>query len=334
MNSCSGKQNGSPCSDNNPCTTGDWCQGGVCIGQLVVCSALDTCHSPGVCDGTTGLCSNPVLADGTQCNDANLCTQTDTCQAGVCTGSNTITCTALDQCHDIGVCDPVSGTCSNPAVGNGVACNDNSKCTNNDVCIGGSCQGIQVLCRATDSCHGAGTCDPDTGVCSNPSVCLALDQCHAVGLCTPSTGTCTHPFVSDGSTCNDDVPCNNPDSCVGGVCGGTNPQLCNGFCTGQADGTLCDDDNKCTSGDACKSGTCVGGPTRICTAFPGCSETGVCDSKTGCSNPCTGGADSQSSGLPAGAIAGIVVGALAAFAVLAGLLYWWATTPGRGFETI
>ena len=52
--------------------------------------------------------SNPKEEDGTSCNDANACTQTDTCQAGVCTGANPVVCSALDQCHAVGACDPVT----------------------------------------------------------------------------------------------------------------------------------------------------------------------------------------------------------------------------------
>ena len=32
-------------------------------------------------------------------NDGNVCTQTDTCQGGICVGSNPVVCTASDQCH-------------------------------------------------------------------------------------------------------------------------------------------------------------------------------------------------------------------------------------------
>ena len=62
----------------------------------------------------TGTCSEPAEADGTACNDGNACTQTDTCQAGVCTGANPVTCTASDQCHAAGTCDPATGVCSEP----------------------------------------------------------------------------------------------------------------------------------------------------------------------------------------------------------------------------
>ncbi len=55
------------------------------------------------------------------CSDGNACTMGDTCQAGACTGTATA-CTALDECHGVGACDAVSGTCSNPPLSDGTAC--------------------------------------------------------------------------------------------------------------------------------------------------------------------------------------------------------------------
>ena len=56
----------------------------------------------------------PNAPNGTACNDGNACTQTDTCQAGVCAGANPVVCTASDQCHVAGTCNPTTGVCSNP----------------------------------------------------------------------------------------------------------------------------------------------------------------------------------------------------------------------------
>ena len=69
-------------------------------GTPVVCTASDQCHDAGTCNPATGVCSNPAKPNGTACNDGNACTQTDTCQAGVCTGSNPVVCTGPDQCHE------------------------------------------------------------------------------------------------------------------------------------------------------------------------------------------------------------------------------------------
>src|SRR5262249_40887849 len=116
---------GTACSDGDACTRVDSCQGGRCVGASpVVCTAQDQCHVAGACAPATGRCSRPPAAEGTACNDGNACTQTDTCRGGACVGANPAVCTAQDQCHVAGVCDPATGFCSNPAAADGTACND------------------------------------------------------------------------------------------------------------------------------------------------------------------------------------------------------------------
>ena len=94
------------------------------IADPVVCAASDQCHAVGICSPATGVCSDPALADGTPCDDASACTGTDTCIAGICAGSDPVICTASDQCHDAGTCDPGTGACSDPAKADGAACDD------------------------------------------------------------------------------------------------------------------------------------------------------------------------------------------------------------------
>jgi hypothetical protein len=195
--------NGTSCNDGNACTSGDTCQAGVCTGGTsVVCTALDQCHDVGVCDPATGICSNPNKTNGTSCNDGNACTTGDTCQAGICTGGTATVCSALDQCHDAGVCDPATGICSNPEKANGTSCSDNNACTQTDTCQ-------------------AGVCTPGTNV-----VCSPLDQCHVAGVCDPATGLCSNPTAADGTTCDDGDACTQTDTCVAGVCTGSNPVIC------------------------------------------------------------------------------------------------------------
>src|SRR5262249_50719633 len=69
-------------------------------------------------------CAHPVFADGTTCNDGNLCTQTDTCQSGTCIGTNPVVCAAQDQCHTVGTCATGTGVCSNPVKADGTTCDD------------------------------------------------------------------------------------------------------------------------------------------------------------------------------------------------------------------
>jgi hypothetical protein len=247
--------NGSPCTDGNGCTQTDTCQSGVCVGSNpVVCTASDQCHQAGTCSPATGVCSNPLKSNGTSCNDGSFCTQTDTCQLGVCTGSNPVVCTASDQCHQVGTCNPASGACSNPAKPDGSACSDGNACTQTDSCVSGACTGANpVVCAASDGCHLAGVCNAGTGVCSNPAapngttcndanacttgeacqggvcsggtsvVCTPTDQCHDAGTCAPETGVCSNPASPDGVTCDDANACTTNDTCHAGVCSGEGP---------------------------------------------------------------------------------------------------------------
>ena len=78
---------GSLCNDGSLCATNDVCQSGVCVGIPVLCMPSDGCHLSGICDGATGLCSNPLAPEGTACSDGNACSGGDACIVGACTGS-------------------------------------------------------------------------------------------------------------------------------------------------------------------------------------------------------------------------------------------------------
>ena len=132
---------GVACNDGDACTVADTCQGGVCVGTAVVCTPSDQCHAAGTCNPATGTCSDPAQLDGTPCDDGDACTQTDTCAAGACVGANPVVCTAADQCHTAGVCNPASGVCSSPAKLDGAPCDDGSACTQTDACEAGICVG-------------------------------------------------------------------------------------------------------------------------------------------------------------------------------------------------
>ncbi|HUU02131.1 MAG TPA: C25 family cysteine peptidase [Myxococcota bacterium] len=267
------------CDDADACTQKDICQDGQCAGtDPLVCQPLDQCHDAGSCNPANGACSNPEKADGAACDDADACTLSDSCQAGVCTGANTVVCIALDQCHDVGTCDASTGACSNPEKTDGSACDDQSLCTTGDTCQAGVCTGAsEVQCTTPDQCHGA--------------------------ACDPQSGQCEYPAVSDGSACDDADACTPSDTCQAGVCTGANPVVCTaldqchdagscdtstGVCSNpeKADGAACDDADACTQTDSCQTGVCTGGNPVVCEVIDQCHDTGSCDSSTGaCSNP-------------------------------------------------
>jgi hypothetical protein len=271
------KTNGTTCNDGNANTAGDVCTNGICAGVDhcigVTCPLPDQCHTAGVCNHATGVCSNPIKTNGTTCNDGNPSTAGDVCTNGVCAGVDhciNVTCAALDQCHVVGTCDHATG-CSNPIKTNGTTCNDGNPNTAGDVCTNGVCAGV-------DHCLGV--------------TCTALDQCHVVGTCDHATG-CSNPNKADGTICNDGNASTAGDVCTKGVCAGVDPCIgvtcaaldqchvvgtCDhstGVCSNPAapDATPCDDGSKCTTGDTCLAGTCVGTPV-VC-------DSSTCDPLTG-----------------------------------------------------
>src|SRR5439155_7441432 len=140
----------------------------------------------------------------------------------------------LDQCHSAGTC--TNGVCSNPNKSDGSACNDSNACTQSDICQQGVCIG------------------------ANPVQCSALDACHDPGTCNPNTGTCTNPNKMDGAACSDNNACTNMDACKGGVCTPGSPVMCPpadqchlaGVCdttTGMCSNTPVPDGTACNDGD-------------------------------------------------------------------------------------
>jgi len=234
---------GITCDDGNACTQSDTCSSGVCVGSNpITCAMPDACHDAGTCNPATGLCSNPEKPEGTPCNDANACTKTDTCIAGLCIGSNPVQCAATDACHSSGTCNPTTGTCTNPQKPEGAPCDDGNRCTLSDKCIAGACTPASVVkCVAVDACHDIGVCNTITGLCSSPQKpegtscndenactsndicingicqagstvdCMPLDECHDIGTCGPMTGTCSNPNKPDGTLCS-------IGQCLNGIC--------------------------------------------------------------------------------------------------------------------
>ncbi|MBS2025624.1 MAG: hypothetical protein JST92_24765, partial [Deltaproteobacteria bacterium] len=230
---------GTACDDHDANTSNDHCTAGVCTGTAVVdlcagvtCAAADDCHTAGVCDSATGVCSNPNATNGTACDDHDANTTNDVCTAGICAGVDRcagVTCTA-DQCHAAGTCDHATGTCSSTNQPDGTACDDGNANTTGDHCTAGVCGGTVVV----DLCVGV--------------TCAAPAACHQTGVCQAATGTCTFANVSDGASCNDGNANTVNDKCTAGVCAGTD--LCAGVSCAAAD--ACHLDGACNHAD----GTC------------------------------------------------------------------------------
>jgi hypothetical protein len=169
------------------------------------------------CAGATD-CESGFCVDGVCCNN-------------VCAGGAPDDCIA---CGADGICGPRA---------DGSSCNDGNLCTVSDVCSAGKCiAAITLACAPANQCHSAGTCNPATGMCSQPTltdgtkcddanactlsdlcmggacvggsavVCAALDECHVAGTCDAKSGVCSNPARPDGSKCR------KGGRCIQGVC--------------------------------------------------------------------------------------------------------------------
>ena len=177
-------------------------------------------HTP----GAMGTCA---VTTGGSCNDGNACTQTDTCQAGVCTGANPVDLRrASDQCHVAGTCNPATGACSNPAKAERHRLQRRQRLHADRHLPGRHLHGREPgrPARASDQCHVAGHLQPGDRRLLEPgqarrhapattatparrptparpasapartrSTCTASDQCHVAGTCDPATGVCSNP---------------------------------------------------------------------------------------------------------------------------------------------
>src|SRR5205823_6493403 len=116
------------CTGASPRPDGTPCSGGTCAGAMCV-PAADPCSS---------------RPDRTACSDGNACTQTDECFGGKCIGGNPVACVAMDSCHDVGVCNPLTGTCTSPIKMDGATCKA-GECSHPGTCLAGACTGTTPL---------------------------------------------------------------------------------------------------------------------------------------------------------------------------------------------
>src|SRR5262249_7588301 len=144
------------------------CQSGVCTpGTPLDCSDGNPCTAD-ACDAASG-CTHTAVPNGIECAPATQCAEASTCQNGQCTPGAGRSCDDGNPCTADG-CAAV-GNCTPTPVPNGTSCSDGNLCNGVEACMNGACTpSSPVTCRASDQCHAAGVCDPQTGACSNPVV--------------------------------------------------------------------------------------------------------------------------------------------------------------------
>ncbi len=138
---------------------------------------------------------------------------TNQCQVpGVCAAATIIAkchgvvCTAKDTCHNVGICDPNTGTCSNPAKPAGTICRAAAgPCDLAEVCdgTGAACPAdalapVTTVCRASagpcdvaETCTGASAACPADTLAPVTTVCRAsAGPCDVAETCTGTSAAC------------------------------------------------------------------------------------------------------------------------------------------------
>jgi hypothetical protein len=203
---------GGLCDDGNPCTTGDTCSFGQCVGKAKDCSYLNNACGPGICAG-------------------GQCTQS---AQGICTPGQT-----ESQSQSCGSCGTQTRTRTCTAQCGWSAWSSWGTCSSQGTCVPGTTE---------SQTQGCGNCGTQTRTRTCTSQCGwgaygSWSTCTGQGECKPgdTSSSCTDPCAAKVCKAN----------CTWGTCGlkpgaeclfkgGSNYQCCGTkkwqFCAGKADG--------------------------------------------------------------------------------------------------
>lgn len=219
----------------------------------------------------------------------------------------------IGQVKDLKKCEEIKcqqGICQKKKKTDGSLCDDDDKCTENDTCIDGKCQGSPVICDDKNPCTDD-YCDEKEGCihennfedCDDGNPCTLNDMC--------IDGACYGGDVDPQCECETDDDCEDMDDedlCNGKLvckdskcvldpssvvkCDTSGDNQCKqtkcipdtGECeTIEFDGELCDDNNICTVGDICIGGECISEETLDCNDNNPCTDD-ECNFALGCIN--------------------------------------------------
>jgi hypothetical protein len=149
----------------------------------------------------TSLYGDPAIslvscAKDSDCDDGNLCTGKESCQAGQCVAGKPVVCAAEDPCLE-GGCDAATGGCKTTPRPEGEACDDRQFCTVDDRCRSGKCVGSPRCSAPGNPCVTA-VCDEKARSCDVTPIREGLTchegtaregLCHAA-ICEPAQGGC------------------------------------------------------------------------------------------------------------------------------------------------
>lgn len=202
----------------SPCNNGNLCFENICDGQgfcdignpLVVCEPIGDCYGQGECVPNLGVCTTPLLADGTACPSVNPCDLVSKCVQGHCNPQITIACPSNNQCELNGFCNRTTGQCENPPVPDNTPCTTTNACASQSVCSNKQCVDTDFIkCNSSNVCIDY-TCDPLSGCVPNfnQNPCDGHNKCFLNFQCVNGICPSTTDFPVD---CNDNDPCTQDD---------------------------------------------------------------------------------------------------------------------------
>jgi hypothetical protein len=216
-----------PCDDAEPCTTGDYCETGLCVpGAPTDCSGAGASCRVGACVPGMG-CMGEARPDGDPCDDADPCTVGEVCGAGECGGGAGLDCRGLEGACAEAICDPAAGGCVQVPHPDGERCDDGATPCSAAVCAEGACGPLQpVDCAAVAGECGVGRCDPALGCVADPLPACApcaggAGLCDGAGACRVRLGAADDfgaPALGPAWTTGGDLPWTRVD--LGGGNGG------------------------------------------------------------------------------------------------------------------
>ena len=284
------------CDDGDPETGMDECQGGLCVGEPVICTAgtwlsnddyaCYLCIDEGTDLDDNGIKisdGNPCTDDGCDlaqgvvhsfnfapCSDGNSNTVNDTCNgSGVCLGGAQV-CPPGNYYQEGALCYLCDGDGAGPVGPGAPILDDGNDCTE-DLCDAGTGVDHQELWGTPCDDGNAATAmdECDNGICVGEPV-----------ICTPGTWLSDDDYacylcIDEGTDLDDNgVKISDSNSCTDDVC-----DAVDGVVHTALEGD-CWDSNDCTTDDVCIAGECVGTPVQ-CNDYSPCTADS-CDPESGC----------------------------------------------------
>jgi hypothetical protein len=235
------------CTTARDCAAGESCVNNKCEApDTAECSADSDCASGEVCD------RQECVPEGSvgECTTRSDCASGETCTDNTCVGG-TESCVFNSECSQDGLC--VNGSCFS-------ACQDDSGCGNLEHCRQGVCRPTE--CNGTSDCAGDEMCISATCM----PACSSTADCASGYLCTDHNYCDRDPNVE----CRSGAECSRDEICYKETCK-----------------TQCDCNQHCSSGEVCDldSGTCIddgGQPPTTCEDTCGCPSGQQCDANGQC----------------------------------------------------